>query len=204
MPASSAELARGLGEAAEWLRRGGVVAFPTDTVAGLGCKASLPEAVRAIFELKGRNSEKPLVLFVETLEAAEGVTGPLPARVKRLLSLCWPGALTAVLPLAVVLPGGVGRAGTVGVRIPAHPVPRSLVRLLGGPLATTSANRSGEPPLRQAGEARAVLGEQVLALEGMSGSYASTLADFTVWPPLVLRPGALTETTLHNLVTLAS
>ena len=108
--------------------------------------------------------------------------------------------ITALLPLKAELPDGVGRAGTIGIRIPAHPVPRALVRLLGSPMATTSANRSGEPPLRLAEEAGRVWGEGVFALDGESGAVPSTVADFTVWPPKIVRPGVLGESVLMELV----
>ncbi len=180
------------------------MAFPTDTVAGLGCRADSPGAVAAIFALKGRDPGKPLVLFVQDLAAVERMTGALSGRIRALLESCWPGALTAVLPLAVGLPDGVGRAGTVGIRIPAHPVPLSLARLLDVPLATTSANRSGEPPLRVAGDAVRIWGNRVLALDGESGSQPSTVADLTVWPPKILRPGALSESSFLKLVDTAS
>jgi L-threonylcarbamoyladenylate synthase len=177
--------------AAARLRAGGVVAFPTDTVTGLGCLARSAEAVRAIFALKGREDGKPLTLFVADAAAAEAVTGPLDPRVGALLRLAWPGALTAVLPLTGQWPDGVGRAGTVGVRVPAHPVPRALVDLAGGPLATTSANVSGEAPWRDAAEAAARWGEAVLAVPGASGAVPSTVVDLTAWPPRVLREGAV-------------
>lgn len=202
VPPSSVELARNLSGAARWLRQGGVVAFPTDTVTGLGCRADSPEAVATIFSLKGRDASKPLVLFVDDLDRVERITGILSKRVKTLLSLCWPGALTAVLPLASNLPEGLRGPGTVGVRVPAHPVPRSLVRLVGGPLATTSANRSGEPPCGAAEDAPALFGPQVFAMPGASGMCSSTVVDFTIWPPKVLRPGVLGEAVLMDLVEL--
>mgnify|MGYP001557796990 CR=1 FL=1 len=178
-----------------------MVAFPTDTVTGLGCLANSADAVRAIFALKGRDQGRPLTLFVADAAAAEVVTGPLVPRVRALLRLAWPGSLTAVLPLAGAGPGGpwpegVGREGTVGVRVPAHPVPRRLVELVGGPLATTSANISGEAPWPDAAEAVARWGEAVLAVPGPSGSVPSTVVDLTVWPPRVLRDGAVGADTL--------
>ena len=87
----------------------------------------------------------------------------------------------------------------MGVRIPAHPVPASLVSLLGVPLATTSANASGGEPFRNAAEAEAAWGGKVLAIAGESGSVPSTVADFTVWPPKVLRAGAIAERELLEM-----
>jgi len=186
-------------DAVEWLRRGGVVAFPTDTVMGMGCRADSAEAVEAVFALKGRDPDRPLILFVDSIEAAQGYTGELAPRVRSVLARCWPGALTAVLPLTAAVPPGIGRAGTVGVRIPAHPVPSSLVSLLGVPLATTSANASGAAPFRNVAEAGDLWGDKVLAIAGESGSVPSTVADFTAWPPRVLRAGAVSEAALLEM-----
>ena len=177
--------------AAEPLRRGEVVAFPTDTVVGLGCRMDSQAGIATIFRLKGRDADRPLTLFVGSIRQAEEFTGPLPARVRTLLERCWPGALTAVLPCRAALPEGVGKSGTVGLRMPAHPVPQELVRLAGIPLATTSANRSGEQPLANAEDARALWGRNVFVVPGVCGSVPSTVADFAVWPPKVLRAGAL-------------
>lgn len=169
-----------------------MAAFPTDTVTGLGCRADLAAAVAAVFEIKGRDSRRPLVLFVDELGAVERYAGPLSPRVTAVLKRCWPGALTAVLPLAVDVPDGVGRGRTVGVRVPAHSVPLALLRALGTALATTSANLSGRAPLRAAEEAERAWPGRVRALPGESGSVPSTVADFTVWPPRILREGSVT------------
>ena len=164
--------------------------MPTDTVSGIGCLASSPAGVRKIFRIKGREWNKPLILFVTNIAEAERITGRLPERVKVLLGLCWPGSLTAILPLGIRLPRGVGHAGTVGIRIPAHPVPRALVRLARGPLATTSANVSGDDPVRDSGRVRDVLGSRVFPVPGRCGRTPSTVADLTIWPPRVIRRGA--------------
>ena len=154
-----------------------------------------------IFALKGRDGDRPLILFVADLAGAERYTGTLPERVRALLARCWPGALTAVLPLEpeAGLPEGVGRAGTVGVRIPDHPVPLGLLRELGTALATTSANASGSAPVRSAEEAEKDWPGKVRALPGESGSVPSTVADFTVWPPRVLREGTIAADALLRM-----
>ena len=170
---------------------------------GLGCLASNTDAVRAIYALKGRDDSKPLTLFVADAAAAENVTGPLEPRVRAWLKLAWPGAVTAVLPLAGGSASGgrwpAGRDGTVGMRVPAHPLPLALVRLAGGPLATTSANPAGTPPFRDVAEAAARWGSRVLGVppetcasaESPRGGIASTVVDLTRWPPRVLRAGAV-------------
>ena len=186
--------------AAARLKAGGVAAFPTDTVSGIGCLANLAEAVRAVFALKARDAGQPLTLFIADPGQIEKITGPLDARVRSILRRGWPGALTAVLPSAVAWPEGVWRAGTIGVRVPAHPVPRALVELAGSPLATTSANPSGEAPWRDAAEAAARWGDRVVAVPGESGAVPSTVVDLTAWPPRVLREGAVSPATLLEWV----
>ncbi len=192
---------RVIAEAVRWLRNGGVVAFPTDTVTGLGCRGDSSEAVRSIFELKGRDPARPLVLFAADLAGAEASAGPIPGRVRHMLERLWPGALTAVLPCApeCVVVDGVGRAGTVGVRVPDHHISVALARELGAPLATTSANLSGQPALRCAGDAGDIWGKRVFVIDGESGSVPSTVVDFTVWPPKVLRVGAIGEDVIADL-----
>ncbi len=191
------------------LRRGGVAVFPTDTVTGLGCAARSRSGIAAIFSLKRREPEKSLVLFAADIGEVERMTGRLPARVRRLLGMVWPGAFTAVLKVKrgqgrgrPLVPGLV-RAGTVAVRIPAHPVPRALVRLAGGPLATTSANLSGALPLRDAGQARRLWGKRVAVVPGLSGSVPSTVAALAAWPPRVLREGAISRALLAELAAAA-
>jgi len=190
--------------AVQALQSGGVAVFPTDTVTGIGCRAGSARAVGRIFRLKGRERGKPLVLFVSSLAQAEKFTGPLPSRVRLLLRALWPGAFTAVLPLVKKFPPGVGRRGTVGVRIPGHPVPLSLLRALGGPLATTSANRAGHLPDPDAARAGAGLGGRMAVVAGRSGNVPSTVADLTTWPPVILRAGAVSARRLAKLASRGS
>lgn len=173
--------------------------FPTDTVTGLGCAAGRLDGIAAIYGLKRRSRVKSLILFVRDLAHARRFTRRLPPRAERLLSLCWPGALTAVLPARKGLPDGLVRRGTVAIRIPAHPVPRALVAMTGQALATTSANISGKMPARAAARAAAKLGGQVAVVPGISGRVPSTVADLTRWPPRVLREGALSGALLREL-----
>jgi len=166
-----------------------VAVFPTDTVMAVGCLASSRDGVRALFELKGRDADKPLILFIESAAALPRITGSLAPRVKAMLDHFWPGAFTAILPLKAPFPQGVGKNGTVGVRVPDHPVSLGLVRSCGGALATTSANLAGEEPFRDASAAREAWGNWVEVVDGSCGSVPSTVVDLTTWPPKVLREG---------------
>lgn len=201
MSAPQAEAPDVLREAVAHLNAGGVVAFPTDTVPGLACLAESVPGVKAIYALKGRDAEKPLILFVEDFAAVERLTGGLSARQRGLLARLWPGPFTAVLPLAGSWPAGVGRDGAAGFRIPDHSGAGALVRAAGRPLATTSANRSGMPPLARAEDAAALWGAEVFIVPGVATpAPPSTVADLTCWPPRILRPGSCSAERLLELV----
>ena len=173
------------------LRRGEVAGIPTDTVYGLAVDPMSPAAVNSLFELKGRGEHLPLAVLAASQAQAEPLV-EVSEEQSRLLEQHWPGPLTAVLrskaPLAPLV--GDSKRGTLAVRIPDHPL---LLELLArsGPLAVTSANRSGFPPSRSAAEARAALGGGVAVyLEGeCPGGEPSTVADLTRSPPAVLREG---------------
>lgn len=180
-----------LEEALSALRRGEVVGVPTDTVYGLAVDPADPRAVQRLFELKGRGGHLPLAVLAASVAQAEPLV-EISEEQRRLLEQHWPGPFTAVLRAKAALAPLVGdrEKGTLAVRIPDHPL---LLELLArsGPLAVTSANRSGLPPARSAAEARAALGGgPAVYLEGeCPGGAPSTVADLTRSPPAVLREG---------------
>lgn len=180
-----------ISEAVAALADGAVVGMPTDTVYGLAVDPQLPEAVAALYDLKGRPAGKPVGILVASVDQARSMVD-LPPWAVRLAARHWPGALTLVAHPSVVLPDWVGNAqtGTVGVRVPDHPVARELLAAA-GPLAVTSANRSGADECRDDRSARAVFGDGVAVyLAGRCpGGQASTVVDATGSAPLVLRPG---------------
>ncbi|QAY67694.1 L-threonylcarbamoyladenylate synthase [Paenibacillus protaetiae] len=144
---------RQLQEAADLLRSGGLVAFPTETVYGLGADARNTEAIRQVFEAKGRPSDNPLIVHIADKSQLDALVLPYPELAGRLMDAFWPGPLTFVLP---VIPGAVSplvTAGldTVGVRMPDHPAALALIRQSGCPLAGPSANKSGRPSPTEAG-----------------------------------------------------
>ncbi|MCL5025320.1 MAG: L-threonylcarbamoyladenylate synthase, partial [Chloroflexi bacterium] len=155
-------------DAAEVLRGGGLVVYPTDTLYGLGAHAFTPAAVERVFALKGRAAEKPVPLLLARPEDMESVALDIPDLAWELADAFWPGALTLVLkrhPLVLDIVTGGGP--TVAVRVPHHAVPLGLVAALGVPITGTSANPAGKPGPRTASEAVEALGDGVdLVLDG--------------------------------------
>ena len=188
------DLPQEITRAVEVLRRGGVVAFPTDTVYGLGAGIYLPRAVERVFELKGRPRHQPLPVLVGSLDQVPRLAS-LPPQAVALAGRFWPGGLTLVLAALETVPELVtAGSGTVAVRQPRHPTPLALIEGLGSPITGTSANLSGHPPARTADEVRGQMGGRVdLVLEGgpPPGGRESTVVDLTGKAPLVLREGAI-------------
>jgi L-threonylcarbamoyladenylate synthase len=191
--------ARDVAAAAELLRDGGLVAFPTETVYGLGADGRSEAAVARIFAAKGRPADNPLILHVADFEAAAALWEAEPARLARARGLAeafWPGPLTLVLPKAAGIPDNV-TAGqdTVAVRVPDHPVALALLRAFGGPLAAPSANRSGRPSPTTAAHVLATLDGRIDAvLDGGATTVGveSTVLALAGARPRILRPGDVT------------
>lgn len=185
-----------LAEAARVLRRGGLVAFPTESFYGLGAAALDPTAVRRVFEVKGRPASMPLLVLVDSRAMVARVAAEVSERAHDLMDRYWPGALTLVLRAAPGVPAEItAGTGTVGVRLPAHPVARALVEAFGAPVTAPSANPSGAaPPTTAAAVLEAFGGALDLVLDGgpTPGGAPSTVLDVTVDPPRVIRRGAIT------------
>ena len=183
-------------EAADVLRRGGLVAFPTETFYGLGAAALDAVAVRRVFEVKGRPSSMPLLVLVDSAARLRHVAIDVPERARTLMDRHWPGALTLVFRAAPQLPAELtAGTGTVGVRVPNHRVARALVSQLGLPVTAPSANPTGGDPPTTADGVLAYFRDVLdLVLDGgpTPGGAPSTVVDVTVDPPRVLRQGAVT------------
>jgi len=185
------------------LKDGGVVAFPTDTVFGLGAVVA-PGPVESLYQLKGRPRDLALPLLIAGYSQLEAVARDIPEAASRLAEKFWPGALTLVLRKSPAVPGFVtGGKKTVAVRVPRHSVPITLILGIGGPLVSTSANLSGRPSALNPNEVREQLGDKVgLIIEGgdLPGGRESTIVDVTGKKPVVLRRGAITLARLRTVI----
>lgn len=201
-------------EAAEALRAGQLVAFPTETVYGLGADALNPRAVERIFRAKGRPSSHPLIVHVASLAAAKALTAEWPDSAQALATAFWPGPLTLVLRRADSVPDAVtGGQGTVGLRWPAQPTAQALLAAFAtvgsGAVAAPSANRFGgvSPTLAEhvqsSLEGRLQEGDVILDDGSCDVGIESTIVDCTVDPPRVLRPGGLPREALSAVLRLA-
>lgn len=175
------------------VRRGGLVAFPTDTVYGVGASAFLVAAVDRIYRAKGRREDNPIPVLLAGSGEIDRITTKASPRVLHLAEAFWPGPLTLVLPKQGWLPDAVSRKDTVGVRVPNHPVAAAILRAA-GPMAVSSANRSGQPSLTTASEVLDALGEHIdLLVDGgdSPGGTPSTVVDCTTSPPGLIREGPI-------------
>jgi len=193
----------GLSAAARAVSAGQLVVLPTDTLYGLGADAFDSEAVAALLEAKGRGRSMPVPVLVGSWDTIEGLVSWVPNRARTLVEAFWPGALTLIVEHAPSLEWDLGDArGTVAVRMPLHPV---ALELLGqtGPMAVSSANRSGQPPATTVDDARDQLGDAVgIYLDGgpIAGGVASTIVDVTAEVPRVVRLGAISLADLRAVL----
>ena len=182
-----------LDEAASVLRSGGIVAFPTESFYGLGADALDEAAVARVFRAKGRPESQPLLVLVDSAERVEALCVEIPEGARGLMARHWPGPLTLVLRAAPTVPAALtAGTGTLGVRVPGHPVALGLVRAAALPVTAPSANPSGrEPPTTARAVRDHFAGQLDLILDGgpTAGGAGSTIADCTVWPPRLVRQG---------------
>jgi len=190
--------------AADILRRGGLTAYPTDTVYGLGARADDAAAIRRVFDLKARPLNQALPLLIGDLSQLTMVARAVSPLAERLISRFWPGALTLVLLKNQTLPDAVtGGGDTVAVRLPGHPVPRALATALGVPVVGTSANLTGMPSALTAGEVEDQLSDRVdIIIDGghVIGGVESTVLDLTGAMPRILREGAVSRAELSAFI----
>ncbi len=185
----------GITKAKEIILNGGVIAFPTETFYGLGADAFNEKALRRIFEIKGREESKPLLLLLAEPSWVALLAERIPPLAQRLINKFWPGPLTLVFEaqahLSPLITAGTGK---VGLRVSSNSLTLNLVQTVGQPITGTSANLSGKPSLSEVQEVRAILGNSVDAiLDGgrTTGGLGSTVLDITGPVPVLIREGAI-------------
>jgi L-threonylcarbamoyladenylate synthase len=195
---------RALRRAAGVVRRGGVIAFPTDTFYGLGCDPFNRDAVRHVYEIKQRDRDKPLLLIIASAAALARLTVDPPDGLHTVTSHFWPGPLTVVLKAAAALPPELtAQTGTVGLRLPAYEPARHLASYAGEAITATSANLSGGDNLASADAVVAELGDRVdLILDAgrLPAGAPSTVLDLVSQPPRLLREGGVSRTSLERVL----
>lgn len=191
-------------EAARWILADEIVAFPTETVYGLGANALSDKAAQKIFKAKGRPADNPLIVHIAHVEQLHGIVDNIPDIAQELMQAFWPGPLTLVLPKGKLVANTVtGGLNTVAVRMPDHPLALALIEACDRPLAAPSANRSGKPSPTQADHVLHDLkGRIVGVLDGGETGVGveSTVVDMTGEKPMILRPGGVTKQQLEQVL----
>lgn len=191
-------------EAAEIIRNGGLVAFPTETVYGLGGNALDEHAAEKIYAAKGRPQDNPLIVHIQSIDDLENIVEDFPKEAGRLMKIFWPGPLTILFRKKPVIPAGT-TAGldTVAVRMPAHRIALELIKAAGVPIAAPSANISGKPSPTCAADVYEDLNGKIdMILDGGTCPVGveSTVLDLSGPVPLILRPGGLPKEELENIL----
>ena len=193
-----------IGEAGRIIREGGLVAFPTETVYGLGGDALNPASSKKIYEAKGRPSDNPLIVHIARMEDLDALVRKAPETAKRLAAAFWPGPLTMIMEKSELVPKETtGGLDTVAVRMPSHPIALAFIEAAGGYVAAPSANRSGRPSPTVAGYVVEDLDGRIeMILDGgdVELGLESTIVDLTVEPPVILRPGFVTREELAGVL----
>lgn len=205
MPRIATPTAEVMAEAAAALRSGRVVAFPTETVYGLGADTFNPQAIAAIYELKGRPRMNPLIAHVLDEAQAAAVASRWDDRATKLAAEFWPGPLTLVVPRRPTVPGAAtANLNTIAVRAPAHPTARGLLKAFGGPISAPSANRSGHVSPTSARHVADDFADadDLLILDGgeCEVGIESTVLDLSGPRPRILRPGSITAAMLRETI----
>ncbi|MCH7699449.1 MAG: threonylcarbamoyl-AMP synthase [Chloroflexi bacterium] len=189
-------------QAADVLRNGGLVAYPTDTVYGLAADPTNAEAVHKLSEAKKRDPDQPMPHLIASADSVAGVASDVSSAASNLMRAFWPGALTIILRKAQSYES-FAAGETIGLRVPDHLIPRELSRLLSGPITGTSANVAGGPEPLSADDVRSFVGNAVdLIIDGgaCSGGQPSTVIDCTRDPPMILRLGAVSREEIERVL----
>ena len=193
-----------LSEAAQILRSGGLVGFPTETVYGLGGNALDPGASKKIYAAKGRPSDNPLIVHISRMEELPPLVTEIPETARKLAAAYWPGPMTMILNKSALVPHETsGGLETVAVRMPSDPIANAMIRLAGVPVAAPSANTSGRPSPTTAQHVLEDLGGKIeMIIDGgpVQVGVESTIIDLTEEQPTLLRPGAVTVPMLEKIL----
>lgn len=193
-----------LRQAGAVIKRGGLVAFPTETVYGLGGDALNRDSSRRIYEAKGRPSDNPLIVHICKWEDIYKITDSVPQEAEKIAEAFWPGPLTMILPKSDMVPSETtGGLNTVAVRMPSHPAAARLIEYAGGYVAAPSANLSGRPSPTQAKYVQEDMDGRIdMIVDGgaVGIGLESTIIDLTVTPPQILRPGYITQEMLSKVL----
>ncbi|TAH67732.1 MAG: threonylcarbamoyl-AMP synthase [Anaerolineaceae bacterium] len=193
-----------LNTASKILKAGGLVAFPTETVYGLGADALNPMAAEKIYEAKGRPADNPLIVHIANPRNMEQIASEIPAKASKLAEVFWPGPLTMILKKKDIVPfSTTGGLNTVAIRLPADRIAKDIITCSGGFIAAPSANVSGKPSPTKAEHVIADLGGKVdMIIDGGKTTLGleSTIVDMTSNEPIILRPGCITKTMLENVI----
>lgn len=191
-------------KAGEILKAGGLVAFPTETVYGLGANALEAQAAKKIYKAKGRPSDNPLIVHIADFDALSLIAADIPQKACDLAEKYWPGPLTMIFPKTDVVPSEItGGLKSVAVRMPNHPVALALIAAGGGYIAAPSANTSGRPSPTSATHVESDLGDCVdMIIDGGENPLGleSTIIDFTSDEPTILRPGYITKAMIEDII----
>ena len=192
-------------EAAEVIRRGGVVVFPTRCLYGLGADAMNPNAVERIIEIKQRPQDNPILVLIHSKKQLEMLVEEIPPNADAVMEEFWPGKVTLVFEARDILPGLLtAQTGKIGVRLPGHPVAAAILKQIKGPVTGTSANVSGRPGCSSLPDMNPqIIGQVDLVLDAgtLQGGAGSTVVDITVEPPRILREGQVTANQILESVT---
>jgi len=185
-----------IGEAIDYLKRGSLIAYPTDTFYGLGVDISIEPAIERIFQVKGRERDKPILILVARIEDLYNLVDDLRfSYIHKLMEHFWPGPLTMVFRASEqISPLLIGSTGKIGIRLPNHPLCQQLVKTLGAPITATSANISGMKEINDPAEVLRIFDDRIdLLIDGgiTRGSAPSTVVDVTGEKPVILREGMI-------------
>lgn len=201
---TDAEDAEAIEEAADFLRRGELVIFPTETVYGLGADGLNPEAAEKIFAAKGRPKDNPLILHIAEADQVLDLVTHIPPKAKDCMDMFWPGPLTLIFERSDAVPDAITAGGdTVAIRMPSHPIAHAILKAAKIPVAAPSANTSGRPsPTRLSHVWEDMRGKVPLIVDSGDAAVGieSTVLDVTVDPPMIYRPGGVTKEDLEAII----